>query len=181
MIARVQNDKQFVDNFNFRGFEFHESILLKLIMESYEVLEQAIPKKRSEKVAQLLSISATYVRRWRREPDSEDSPSGTGQRSILDRICDLLDAVYLVNPPGVALIVNHINSYYDDLLATHAKPIETFSDRAEHSANLLTQVTEAINSLNLTGCSQDTHRELVEARDALECAIRSVEASMKEI
>ncbi|MBK8810684.1 MAG: hypothetical protein IPN69_08120 [Acidobacteria bacterium] len=150
-------------------------------METYEILEQAIPRKKSEKVAQLLSISATYVRRWRREPDSEESPNASGQRSILDRICDLLDAVYLVNPPGVALIVNHINSYYRELLATHAKPIESFSDRAEHSADLLTQTTEAINSLNLTGCSQDTLRELVDVRDAAERAIRAVEASIKEV
>ena len=72
-------------------------------MESYEVLEKAIPKKSSEKVAQLLSISATYVRRWRREPESDDAPNASGQRSILDRICDLIDVVFLVNPAGVSL------------------------------------------------------------------------------
>lgn len=149
-------------------------------MESYEVLEQAIPKQQSGRVAQLLSVSADYVRRWRREPDSDASPTGTGQRSVLDRICDLIDAVYLVNPAGSGLIVNYICSHYDGLLAVHAKPIPCRETQAAAGANLLTQATEAINSLNVEGCTPETHRELVELRQACDLAIKQVETTMSQ-
>lgn len=149
-------------------------------METYEVLEQAIPKAKSGKVAQILSVSADYVRRWRREPDSDESPSATGQRSILDRICDLIDAVFLINPSGSGLIVNHINAHYDDLLHTHAKPILCRETQAEAGANLLTQAAEAINALNIDGCTPETHRELVELRDAADLAIKQVEKTMTQ-
>lgn len=147
-------------------------------MESYEVLEKAIPKKASAKVAQFLSVSVDYVRRWRREPESEESPAATGQRSILDRICDLIDAVFLVNPQGVPLIINHVNAHYRNLLRTHAKPIHSYEHRAEHVAQLLTQTTEAINRLNIEGCSDETLRELIEMRDAADRTIKSVEKTM---
>lgn len=150
-------------------------------MESYEVLEQAIPKKMSAKVAQFLSISADYVRRWRREPDSEDSPTASGQRSILDRVCDLIDAVFLVNPKGAALIVNYINGYYRNLLSLHADHITNHHHRAVHCADLLKEATDAINQLNLNGCSKETLRELVEMRDAADRAIASVEKTMRDV
>ncbi len=147
-------------------------------MESYEVLEKAIPKKQSVKVAQLLSISADYVRRWRREPDSEDSPNATGQRSILDRICDLIDAVFLVNPSGVSLIVEYVNNHYRNLMKTHAQTIDCHQSRAEASAELLRETTEAVNKLNLVGCSDDTLQELIEMRDAADRAIESVQKTL---
>ena len=149
-------------------------------MESYEVLEKAIPRAAAAKVAQLLGVSADYVRRWRREPDSDENPNASGQRSILDRICDLIDVVYLVNPQGTPLIVNHIQSHHQALLETHAAPIDTEFSKAETISDLLTQATEAINRLNLEGCTNETLRELVEMRDAADRAIKSVEKTLQE-
>lgn len=147
-------------------------------MESYEVLEKAIPKKMSEKVAQYLNISATYVRRWRREPDSEDSPNATGQRSILDRICDLIDVVFLVYPAGASLIVDHIKAHYRNLIETHCGTIDCHQDRAEHAANLLKEATEAINKLSLEGCSNDSLKELIELRDTATRTISAVRRTL---
>jgi len=147
-------------------------------MESYEVLQQAIPNKMSGRVAQLLGVTADYIRRWRREPDSEDAPNASGQRSILDRICDLIDVVFLVNPKGTSLIVNHINSHYRNLLDMHAQPMNTQASRAETISDLLTQTTEAVNRLNLEGCTNETLRELVEMRDSADRAIKSVEKTL---
>lgn len=147
-------------------------------METYEVLENAIPKAQSGRVAQLLGVSADYVRRWRREPDSDENPNGSGQRSILDRVCDLIDVVFLVNPDGSGLIVNHILGHYRRLLNVHAKPLDNHACRAETISDLLTQTTEAINRLNLEGCTNETLRELVEMRDSADRAIRSVEKTL---
>jgi hypothetical protein len=147
-------------------------------MESYEVLEQAIPKSASSKVAQLLGVTADYVRRWRREPDSDGNPSGSGQRSILDRICDLIDVVFLVNPKGTSLIVNHINSHHRNLLDTHATPLDTQMSRAETISDLLTKTTEAVNRLNLDGCTNEALCGLVELRDSADRAIQSVEKTL---
>lgn len=147
-------------------------------MESYEVLEKAIPRKASARVAQLLGVCTDYVRRWRREPESDDAPLATGQRSILDRICDLIDAVFLVNPAGVSLIVEYVNNHYRDLIKTHATPIDGYQERAEHCAKLLKEATEAINKLNLEGCSNDALQELIELRDAADSTIQSAQKTM---
>jgi hypothetical protein len=149
-------------------------------MESWEVLEKAIPRSASGRVAQMLNICADYVRKWRREPESEDAPTASGQRSILDRICELIDAVFLVNPRGAGLIVNYINAHFRTLLQVHAKPIITVDSKAELISELLTQTTEAINHFNLEGCTHETVQQLVEARDAFGKAIEAVESTMKE-
>lgn len=149
-------------------------------MESYEVLNLAIPKKASERVAKILSVSAAYVRRWRNEPESDENPDATGQRSILDRICDLIDAVFLVNPKGVCLIIEYINNHYQNLIETHAPDIDCYQKRAEAVAELLTETTQAVNKLNLEGCSDDTLKELIEMRDAADKAIKSVQKTKRK-
>jgi hypothetical protein len=149
-------------------------------MESWEVLEQAIPKKASERVAQILGVGGDYIRKWRREPESDDAPTATGQRSILDRICLLIDAVFVVNPTGTGLIVEHINAHHDELLATHAKPIPCRKTQAATGAILLTEAVEAVNSINVEGCTRDTLRELVELRDAANLTIKQVEKTLAQ-
>lgn len=149
-------------------------------MESWEVLEQAIPRSKSARVAQILGVCTDYIRKWRREPASDDSPTTSGQRSILDRICDLIDAVFIVNPAGTPLVVNHINAHYDQLQRTHAKTLPCRDSQAATAANLLIQATQAVNNLNVEGCTADTHRELVELRDATDLAIKQVEKTMSQ-
>jgi hypothetical protein len=149
-------------------------------MESWEVLERAIPRSASSRVAQLLGVGADYIRKWRREPESEDSPTASGHRSILDRICNLLDAVFLVNPPGAGLIVNHVIEHHQNLLEVHAFPITTEAEKANSVSYLLTQATEAINRLNLEGCTSETIRELVELRDAAAVTIIQVQKTLEE-
>lgn len=149
-------------------------------MESWEVLEKAIPRSESKRVASILGITADYVRRWRREPESDETPTASGQRSILDRACLLIDAVFLVNPGATGLIVNYIVGHHRSLLQLHAKPIADSDDKAETISHLLTQTTEAINSFNLHGCTPDTVRELIEARDAFGRAIECVESTINQ-
>ena len=149
-------------------------------MHSYEVLEQAIPRQQSGRVAQILSVSADYVRRWRREPDSDESPTATGQRSILDRMCDLMDAVFLINPAGAGLIVNHIESHHDELLRTHANPIPCRDSQAAAGATLLTAAVEAVNSIQVEGCTDETLADLIRLRDQADLIINQVEKTMQE-
>jgi hypothetical protein len=148
-------------------------------MESWEVLEIAIPRKESKRVALLLNVCADYVRRWRREPEGEDTPSGTGQRSILDRVCELIDACFLVNPKDAGLIIQHINNHYNNLIQIHAKPINTCEEQAKHCAELLKESCEGINKLQLDGCSKETLTELVQMRFAVDNAISAVEKTLK--
>jgi hypothetical protein len=148
-------------------------------MESYEVLEKAIPKKASERVALLLNVSATYIRRWRREPESDDAPTASGQRSILDRICDLIDACFLVNPRDVGLIIEYINNHYNRLIQTHSTAFSTQHCQAKKSAELLKEAVEAVNKLNLDECDAVTLIELTQLRTKTDEAIASVQQTLK--
>lgn len=159
---------------------FHRFVNTTGPMESYEVLQRAIPELQSPKVAKFLGVSANYVNRWRRRPSDDEEPTATGQRSILDRVTDLIDVVFLINPTGTGLIVEHISAHHDELLATHAMAITDRKTQAATGALLLTEATQAINSLHVEGCTHDTLRELVELRDAANVAIKQVETTISK-
>ncbi len=149
-------------------------------MESYEVLQKAIPELESPKVAKFLGISANYVNRWRRRPADDEEPNGTGQRSILDRVTDLIDVVYLINPGDCGLIIQYVVGYYRRLLKTHASSLNCQIAIANTVEELLVEATQAANKLNKDGCTDATLRELVQMRDAADSAIERVEKTMSQ-
>lgn len=150
-------------------------------MQTFEVLEKAIPRGAAERVAQALHVTADYVRRWRREPTSDEAPLASGQRSPLDRVCDLIDAIFLANPQGACLIVEHVRAHYNALMETHAGAgfNGCAHERAVATATLLRETTEAVNALGVEGVTNHTLTELVEMRDATENVIARVQADIR--
>lgn len=149
-------------------------------MHTWEVLERAIRRHDTERVAKILNVSGDYVRRWRREPVSDEAPLASGQRSPLDRVCDLIDASFLTNPMGTASIVEYVQNHYQALLETHAsEQLNNCKARALTSANLLKEATEAVNALTVEGANENTLQELIEMRDAADRAIVSVRKTLQ--
>lgn len=139
--------------------------------EGWKTLQRAIPDGMAKAVAHRLSVSADHVRRWRRKPLSDEAPLSTGQRSILDRTCDLVDAVWLTNKLGAALIVEHVRHHYEELVRVAAASDGEWDPRA-HAASTLREAAEAVNALNLDSVSdEETILELVEARELIDQAI----------
>ncbi len=142
-------------------------------VNAWKILKQAIPDGQCKAVALRMKVSADYVRRWRREPLSDEAPLATGQTSPLDRVFDLVDAVFLVNPAEAILIVEAVNAHFK--LLTEAHGIEGFNgsseQRALQSAELLDKAAEAVNSLNIEGVTNETLHHLVRLRGATERAI----------
>lgn len=149
-------------------------------MKSHEVLQKAIPETTSPKVAKFMGVVGSLVNAWRRRPSDDDEPNGTGKRSPLDRICELIDVVWLINPDGTGLIVQHIRSHHNKLLATHAQPIPCRDTQAAAGASLLTEAVEAINSLQVEGCTPETLTALIELRDKASLVIDQVEKTMSQ-
>jgi ankyrin repeat protein len=83
-------------------------------METYEVLEKAIPRGEAERIARLFRLSTDEVRRWRREPEAGDN-NATGRRSPLDELELLFDVLNARHPGGIDVIVDHINSLAAEL------------------------------------------------------------------
>ena len=145
-------------------------------MEPWQVLERAIPDRTSKIVAAAMHVHQNYVLAWRREPLSHEAPLATGMASPLSRVCELITAVFAVNPRECALIPEHIRLHYQLLVEAHR--IAGFRDneqeRALTSADLLTKAIAAVNSLNLEGVNDDTLRHLVLLRTAVDNAISRV-------
>jgi hypothetical protein len=81
-----------------------------------------------------MNVVPDLVRKWRREPESDEAPTATGQRSIArPNLQDLIDAIYLTNPPGAGLIVNHVIEHHQNLLELHAFPIQSEAEKAKRS------------------------------------------------
>jgi hypothetical protein len=143
-------------------------------MEAWRTLRDAIPDRQVKPVALRMHVSHDYVLRWRREPLSDESPSATGMASPLSRNCLLIDAVFPENPTGASLIVEHVNMHYRLLTEAHdIRGFTGFAERALASADILTQATQAVISLN-EGVTEDTLQKLVLLRDAADAVIPRV-------
>lgn len=141
-------------------------------MDGWEILKRAIPHGAAKAVALRIGVTANHVRRWMREPLSDEAPVGTGQRSPLDRVCDLVDAVFLVNPAGAAFIVDHVAGHHHQLIQASLDPEHW--DKKVHAADLLREAVEAVNCLNLDAPDNETLAELVELDEQLERAIKQL-------
>lgn len=142
--------------------------------QPYTALDAAIPRGGAERVGRILGFdeedAGHIVRRWCREPETRATPNGTGRRSPLDRMCQLLDAVFLVNPDGPGVLLQFLNEYVAELRRTHSldwNPTESVGD-------ILDAATDAVKHLldgEITRDDEDALRQLViVANDALERA-----------
>ncbi len=117
-------------------------------MTGFETLERAIPRGSAEAVAGFLGVHSDEVRRWRREPTSDEQPQATGRRSPLDRGCDLITAVFLESPNGAELIVEHFRSHLARLKANQSKSELLSPSEIEHSLSEISRtVLRALDSL----------------------------------
>lgn len=104
-------------------------------MKGWQTLEKAIPRASAEAIAAQLGVSADTVRRWCREPLSDESETATGRRSPLDSAVDLIRAVYLENPQGAAAIVEHLRAHLAQLQARHAAASQITPSQIEARIN----------------------------------------------
>jgi hypothetical protein len=142
-------------------------------MDSWRALRLAIPRGAVKAVARRLHVSADYVRRWRREPLSDEAPLATGQRSPLDRMLDLMDAIYVEHPRGVDLVFGVVREHYERLRGQAASR----TDRRQAAADALREASEAINALLVEMDDAETEREIIEAIAAFERARRALDSS----
>lgn len=77
-------------------------------MQTWEILEKAIPRGEAERIAKLMGCSVDTVRKWRREPESDDNTS-SGRFNPLEGLMLLLDALEARYPPGADEIRDYIN------------------------------------------------------------------------
>jgi hypothetical protein len=84
-------------------------------MQTWEILEKAIPRGEAERIAKLMRCSVDTVRKWRREPESDDN-TANGRFNPLEDLMLLLDALGARNPDGVETIRDYINGECDEAL-----------------------------------------------------------------
>lgn len=117
-------------------------------MTGFETLETAIPRGSAESVADFLGVHPDEVRRWRREPESSEQPLATGRRSPLDRGCDLISSVFLENPEGAELIVEHFRSHLARLKAKQGRAdLMTQSEVEQALSEISRNAQRALDSL----------------------------------
>jgi transposase-like protein len=140
------------------------------MLQPWQILKRAIPDGRVEEVAKRLGVSPDTVRRWRREPESDDAPLSTGRVSPLDRIEGLVDAVFLVNPPGAHEVAEHSYAHYLSLAETRSLT-GTVKDAA---AVALSEMVKAVNAINLDAGVEEVDVKIAQAAAQLEEVKRHV-------
>jgi transposase-like protein len=135
-------------------------------MKSFEVLKRAIPDGKIDEVAEKMNVSSDTVRRWRREPLSDDAPTESGRKSPLDRMNQLVDAVFLVNPGGAHTVADRPREHYKSLSETHALTGNVKSA----AATALSEMVEAVNAISLDAPTGE-----------IETKIQQVQAQLEEV
>jgi hypothetical protein len=132
-------------------------------MHPWQILKRAIPDGKVEKIARRLNVSADTVRRWRREPESDDSPLATGRTSPLDRSEDLLEAIFLENPHGAYSVARYPLERYEELAETLVlrEPVKNLAAAA------LRDVVRAVEAINLDEPADEAERRVAEAVEAM--------------
>ncbi len=145
-------------------------------MEPWRTLREAIPDRMVRLINKSMRVSYDYVLKWRREPESDETPDGTGMLSPLDRLCELIDAVFLHHPHGASLIVEHVVLHHERLVNTHS--IEAFegnnAERSRAACDLLQRATNAVCALTAENLSSKTIDQLVSLRDTADRALKRV-------
>lgn len=139
-------------------------------MKTWQLLKQAIPDGRVDEVAKKLGVHGDTIRRWRREPESDDAPTESGRRNPLDRTEDLIDVIFLVNPDGAHLVANHPADYYESIAATHAL-LGTVKSAA---ALALQDMVRAANAISLDAPLSEIEAKVASAQAKLEEVKRHV-------
>jgi hypothetical protein len=87
-------------------------------MNGHLTLRAAIPHAAADAIGYDMSVLGSTVRKWCREAET-DEEMGSGRRSPLDRLCDLVSAVFRsdkeLGPPGARRIVRHVITHLDRL------------------------------------------------------------------
>ena len=83
-------------------------------MDGHLTLRMAIPHAAAGQIGYDMNVHWSTVRKWCREPETDEG-RGSGRRSPLDRVCDLITAVFRVDRQGARLIAKHVVAHLDDL------------------------------------------------------------------
>lgn len=124
----------------------------KRSMDGYLTLQRAIPRGAAEEIAYRMGgVTAWTVRAWCREPASDDD-AATGRRSPLDRVCDLIDAVFELEENGeenAELIVDHVRDYLDYLKAKRERktlPAAELEAKLQSAQMLISEISNDLRA-----------------------------------
>ena len=72
--------------------------------ESWEILQEAIPRGKRAMLADMLSVCPDLICKWGREPLGDENLSGTGARNPIDRVEVIYSFLKAYNPEQAKLI-----------------------------------------------------------------------------
>jgi hypothetical protein len=79
-------------------------------METWELMENAIPRGEAERIAKLMGYTPDYVRRWRRSPEAGEA-NDSFRRDPVANLLALFDALRARKLPHmIPLIMDYIQS-----------------------------------------------------------------------
>lgn len=145
-------------------------------METYLIIKTAVQRGQARELAQLLGVSEDLVRRWGREPHSEDNPFSTGARNPIDRM-DALFLWCLVNCPEMAeAIAERYNAKLKARYAQHADKMTGTINLKSAAAQALKEGAESLSAVIEEKPLQETMTEWFQFKEKMEVYLRTLEA-----
>lgn len=138
-------------------------------MASFEVL-QVIFKGKAKRLADAWGVKLNSAHKFLR------SPEASGAANPLDRFCRVIDEAVLADRSKSGLLIEYLRSYYNRLVADQHPVGERDWRPREDADRILQLAVEVVRVLALKDQSLGRQMQaLVEARDAIESAILSLE------
>jgi hypothetical protein len=145
-------------------------------MESHELLARIIPRGASKTVAFHVQRHPDLVRKWQRDPDTED-----GASNPLDWVKHLMESLLIVNPLNVAWVPQWVENTYRELIKVHhAEGFQSSEARRESAAELLQKMIEVVNAMNVDGCTDHTLELFMQLRSLMDAKAEQVSATLAQ-
>jgi len=146
------------------------------LIQSWQLLDRLIPRGFAHVVASHMRCAIKYVNAWCRESQGE---TASGQRSPIDRVCALIEAVHKFNPLSSGLIVEFIVNFHRQLARKEAvHGFESSEARRDETAELLNSAAKCVNTLNTIAATDESLFALVELRERCNHMIEGVQSEI---
>lgn len=114
---------------------------------TWEIIDACVPRGTAEKLARHLSRSAELINRWKRQPEDDEHPSGTGSLNPIDIVEAIQDHAFAHSPSEVHRIHLYFQRRYERFSSAFKPTPLTRDERDLRVAGLVREHAEVLEAI----------------------------------
>jgi hypothetical protein len=114
---------------------------------TWRIIDACVPRGTSEKLARSLSRSAELINRWKRPPEDDENPAGTGALSPLDVVEAIQDHAFAHAPDQAHRIHLYFQKRFEKFTSAFAPRTLSAVERDQEIADVVREHSELLQAI----------------------------------